>query len=214
MLCLARLIRWAMVASGTRNAWAISAVVKPPTARNVSAIAEAGVNAGWQHMKRRTSVSSSCGAVSMAVDSGAWGRLQGHLAFATAASRFAANVVGHPPEGDLRQPCAGIVRQAIARPLHRRGKRRLLNGVLRRREVAKSSDDGAEHLRRQLPQQVLDRNVQGCCHDLRPAIQFRIEGRSSLAAPRWACSPGSLRGQAPPKPARRSCTPAPGSPRQ
>ena len=70
MLCLARLIRWAMVASGTRNAWAISAVVKPPTARKVSAIAEAGVNAGWQHMKRRTSVSSSCGEVSMAVDSG------------------------------------------------------------------------------------------------------------------------------------------------
>ena len=40
MLCLARLIRWAMVASGTRKALAISAVVKPPTARSVSAIAE------------------------------------------------------------------------------------------------------------------------------------------------------------------------------
>ncbi len=40
MLCLARLIRWAIVGSGTRNAWAISAVVKPPTARNVSAIAD------------------------------------------------------------------------------------------------------------------------------------------------------------------------------
>ncbi len=72
MLCLARLIRWAIVASGTRNARAISAVVKPPTARNVNAIAEAGVNAGWQHMKRRTSVSSSCGAVSMAVGSVLW----------------------------------------------------------------------------------------------------------------------------------------------
>ena len=58
MLCLARLIRCAIVASGTRNAWAISAVVKPPTARNVSAIAEAGVNEGWQHMKSRMSVSS------------------------------------------------------------------------------------------------------------------------------------------------------------
>jgi hypothetical protein len=46
MLCLALLIRWAMVASGTRKAWAISAVVKPPTARSVRAIAEAGVNAG------------------------------------------------------------------------------------------------------------------------------------------------------------------------
>ena len=59
MLCLARLIRCAIVASGTRNALAISAVVSPPTARNVSAMADGRVSAGWQHMKRRTSVSSS-----------------------------------------------------------------------------------------------------------------------------------------------------------
>ena len=38
MASLARLIRWAMVASGTRNAAAIWAVPRPPTARNVSAI--------------------------------------------------------------------------------------------------------------------------------------------------------------------------------
>jgi len=37
MVCLARLIRWAMVVSGTRKALAISAVVNPPTARNVRA---------------------------------------------------------------------------------------------------------------------------------------------------------------------------------
>ena len=58
MLCLARLIRCAIVASGTRNALAISAVVKPPTARNVRAIADDGVSAGWQHMNSRMSVSS------------------------------------------------------------------------------------------------------------------------------------------------------------
>ena len=40
MLCFARLIRCAIVASGTRNALAISAVVRPPTARSVSAIAD------------------------------------------------------------------------------------------------------------------------------------------------------------------------------
>ena len=33
MRCLARLMRWAMVASGTRKAPAISAVDRPPTAR-------------------------------------------------------------------------------------------------------------------------------------------------------------------------------------
>jgi hypothetical protein len=37
MRCLARLIRWAIVAAGTRSARAISAVVSPATARNVSA---------------------------------------------------------------------------------------------------------------------------------------------------------------------------------
>ena len=38
MPCLARLMRWAIVASGTPNAAAICAVVSPPTARRVSAI--------------------------------------------------------------------------------------------------------------------------------------------------------------------------------
>jgi len=38
--CLARLIRCAIVASGTKKALAISPVIRPPTARNVSAIAE------------------------------------------------------------------------------------------------------------------------------------------------------------------------------
>jgi hypothetical protein len=35
-----------MVVSGTRNAAAISAVVRPPTARSVSAICDAGVSDG------------------------------------------------------------------------------------------------------------------------------------------------------------------------
>ena len=45
MVLLARLIRWAIVASGTRNALAISAVVRPPTARSVNAIADEDVSA-------------------------------------------------------------------------------------------------------------------------------------------------------------------------
>src|SRR2546430_3461200 len=58
MRCLARVIRRVMVASGTRNARAISAVVSPLTARRVSAIWDAGESAGAQHMKSRISVSS------------------------------------------------------------------------------------------------------------------------------------------------------------
>ena len=46
----AREIRWPIVDSGTRNARAICGVVRPPTARSVRAIAEAGVSDGWQHM--------------------------------------------------------------------------------------------------------------------------------------------------------------------
>ena len=59
MRAFARLIRCAIVASGTRNARAISAVVRPPTARSVSGIADPGVSDGWQHRNRRTSESSS-----------------------------------------------------------------------------------------------------------------------------------------------------------
>jgi hypothetical protein len=43
---LARLMRWPIVASGTRNARAISAVLSPPTARNVSATWETAGSAG------------------------------------------------------------------------------------------------------------------------------------------------------------------------
>ena len=43
---LARLMRCAMVASGTTNARAISAVLSPPTARKVSATWEDGLSAG------------------------------------------------------------------------------------------------------------------------------------------------------------------------
>ena len=57
--CLARLMRCAIVASGTRNAAAISAVVSPPTARSVSASCDGGESDGWQHRNSSVSVSSS-----------------------------------------------------------------------------------------------------------------------------------------------------------
>jgi hypothetical protein len=44
IVALARLIRCAIVASGTRNAPAILAVVRPPTARSVSAICDGAVS--------------------------------------------------------------------------------------------------------------------------------------------------------------------------
>jgi hypothetical protein len=68
--------------------------------------------------------------------------------FAAAPGRFAANVIGHPADGDLREPCAGIVRQTVPSPAARRGSRRFLDRILRCREVAISADHRAKHLRR------------------------------------------------------------------
>ena len=46
MACLARVMRRVMVASGTRNARAISPVVRPPTARKARAICDEAEIAG------------------------------------------------------------------------------------------------------------------------------------------------------------------------
>ena len=54
----ARTSRWAIVASGTRNARAISAVVSPPSVRSVSATCASVASAGWQQVKTSSSRSS------------------------------------------------------------------------------------------------------------------------------------------------------------
>src|SRR6476646_7417945 len=58
ILPLARTSRWAIVGSGTRKARAISAVVRPPNSRSVSATRALGASAGWQHVKIRRRRSS------------------------------------------------------------------------------------------------------------------------------------------------------------
>src|SRR5512132_1764482 len=62
-----------MVASGTRKARAISAVVSPPSSRRVSATWTPGSSAGWQQVKIRRSRSSRT-APSSAGSSRAWTR--------------------------------------------------------------------------------------------------------------------------------------------
>src|SRR5512132_2888617 len=73
ILPLALTSRWAMVASGTRKARAISAVVSPPSSRRVSATWTPGSSAGWQQVKIRRSRSSRT-APSSAGSSRAWTR--------------------------------------------------------------------------------------------------------------------------------------------
>src|SRR5438067_2324368 len=48
-----------MVASGTRNARAISGVVRPPSSRSVSAARPSGESTGWQEMKTSRRPSSA-----------------------------------------------------------------------------------------------------------------------------------------------------------
>ena len=62
ILRLARVIRWATVASGTTKARAIWAVVRPQTTRSVRATWAARGRAGWQQVKisRRRSSGSGC----------------------------------------------------------------------------------------------------------------------------------------------------------
>ena len=60
-------------------------------------------------------------------------------------------------DGDLDQPAARVVGHALARPLHGRRDQRFLNRVLRGGEIAEAPDHGAEHLRREVAQQVLGR---------------------------------------------------------
>lgn len=84
MDCLARLMRRVMVASGTRNARATSAVVRPPRARNVSAICDAGESDGWQHMNSKMSVSSDSRA---GVSAGGADRCSGRIHWDAVSSR-------------------------------------------------------------------------------------------------------------------------------
>ena len=172
MRCLARLIRCAIVASGTRNAAAISAVVRPPTARSVSASCDGAESDGWQHRNSSVSVSSSAGGWCPAR------RLQRGDGLLPAPPRaLAAPLVDQPPLGDGQQPRARVVRHALVRPLQRRGEQRLLHRVLARVELPVPAYQHAEDLRRELAQQVLD-----------PAVRRHTSGGAS---PTWRTSIGS-----------------------
>ena len=66
ILPLARVIRRAIVVSGTRKARAISATVRPPSRRRVRATRASIASAGWQQVKTSLSRSSSTGPVGSA----------------------------------------------------------------------------------------------------------------------------------------------------
>ena len=65
--------------------------------------------------------------------------------------------VDQPPRADPDQPRAGVVRDALVRPLPRRGQERLLDGVLAPVEVAVPAHERREDVRRGVPPHVLVR---------------------------------------------------------
>src|SRR5918994_1982622 len=65
ILRLARTSRWAMVASGSMKAWAISGVDSPPRVRRVRATLASGDRAGWQQVKISRSRSSAMVCISV-----------------------------------------------------------------------------------------------------------------------------------------------------
>ena len=143
-------MRCAMVASGTRKALAISAVVSPPTARSVSAIDDAGVSDGWQHMNSNASVSSSSALA------GAGGSSRAVCRSRVDTGPLAADLVDQPAARRPEEPGARVRRDPVAWPVVGGRDQRLLDGILGGVEVARAAGERAEDLRRQLAQQVLD----------------------------------------------------------
>ena len=158
MVCLARLIRCAIVASGTPNAAAICAVDRPPTARSVSAIWLGEDRSGWQQPNSKASESSrSAGSASAGGPSSS----DGGVATATSSSRARrdcsrAHLVHQAARGDRDQPAARVIREPAGRPLLRGREQGLLTGVLAQVELPVPAHQRGEDLRRQLAEQALD----------------------------------------------------------
>ena len=131
MRCLARLTRWAIVASGTKKALAISAVVRPPTALSVRAICDGGVKAGWQHSSSRIRVSSRSGSGSFPGSrlSSAGGDPKARRSSRCAPGTLAPYLVDQAAGGDGDQPGPGVIGCAVVLPVPGRGDERFLNGV-------------------------------------------------------------------------------------
>ena len=110
-------------------------------------------------MKSSTSVSSSS-ASDLAEQRRHDGLDRRHLRrdglLAPASRHLAAHVIGQASDGDVIQPAARIVGNAGRGPLRRRRDQRFLHRILRGGEVVVPTRDGAEHLRRELAQQVPD----------------------------------------------------------
>jgi hypothetical protein len=81
--------------------------------------------------------------------------------FPVSAGALAPPLVDQPSCGGLDQPPARFLGDAVSRPAPRRCDLGVLDGVLGALEVAVPANKGAEDLRRQLAQQVLNSGLPG-----------------------------------------------------
>ncbi len=186
ILRLARTRRWARVGSGTRNARAISGVVRPPSVRNVRATRASIASAGWQHVKISRSRSS---AICMASSDG-----PGSMASSSdsiVASRARASVFStsrfRRRSRSIARLRAVVVIQAPGlsgtprdRPGLERADERILDGLLGEVEVAGHPDERGDGPALLLAEQAVDDLVGGVRTGQRPAI---VPGVSSRPMP-------------------------------
>ena len=98
--------------------------------------------------------------------------------FTLSQRQLAAHVIGHAAGGDLDQPSARVIWQAVLGPLHGGCEQRLLNRILGGCEVPEAPHDRAEHARTELPQQFLGRRTMRSAHHMSP--RPLMIGRTSI----------------------------------
>ena len=187
ILFFARTSRCAIVGSGTRNARAISSVVRPPRVRSVNATWESSPSAGWQHVNSsssRSSLNTASSSTSSSTASGAATR----CAFAAkvrsrrirSIARFRAVVV---------EPGARIGRRALARPPFRGDRERLLGGVLGEIEVTEEADQVRNHATPLVAEDVVrQRSTSGRTSTAPPFLAAGMAAANSSASSRFGTS--------------------------
>ena len=173
------------MASSTRNADAISAVVNPPTARKVSASWDGGDNdpvAAEEQQRQRVVALAALVEERLGL---------GDVGLAPPARRLAARDVDQAPRRDRDQPARGRRGKPVARPLHRGREQRLLHGLLAlvERHPPVAPHERGEDPRRGVAQRRLDRARRGGRAAHRPSSADPITARTSIA-------PRSMPGQA------------------
>src|SRR5215217_7884710 len=185
ILRLARTSRWAIVASGTRNARAISVVVRPPSVRSVRATCpvqgQGRMAAGEDELQ------------ALVGDGGlvhGWGR------------RFepADLLVEHPHAADAidravarggHEPRARVGRNPVALPPRRGDREGVLRGLLGEIEVAEEADQGREDATPLVAEDPLERSYHSLTGRTSIAPPMRADGifaATSMAASRSSAS--------------------------